>query len=59
MRQRKIICYLFGIGIEGPMTLEEIAVHLELSKERVRQIKDKALKKLKMERNSGVLRSYL
>jgi RNA polymerase primary sigma factor len=58
-KQRQTICYLFGIGVERPMSLEDIARKFDLSVERVRQIKDKALLTLKTERNKKLLRSYL
>lgn len=58
-RQREVICYFFGIGIERPLSLEDIAIKYFLTPERVRQIKDKALLKLKANCNFDVLRSFL
>ena len=58
-KQRETICYFFGIGIDQPMTLEDIARKYDLSVERVRQIKDKALSQLKVSNHTRLLRSYL
>ena len=46
-RERKIIQMLFGINYERSYTLEEVGDALNLTRERVRQIKVKALKTLK------------
>ncbi|MCX8019715.1 MAG: RNA polymerase sigma factor RpoD/SigA [Chitinophagaceae bacterium] len=58
-RQREVICYFFGIGIEHPLSLEDIAEKLYLTRERVRQIKDKAIMKLKSSQQCKYLRAYL
>ncbi len=58
-RQKEVICYFFGIGIDHPMSLEDIGDHFSLTRERVRQIKDKAITKLKTTTRSRILRSYL
>ncbi|TAH05535.1 MAG: RNA polymerase sigma factor RpoD/SigA [Sphingobacteriales bacterium] len=58
-RQKEVICYFFGIGIDHPMTLEDIGERFSLTRERVRQIKDKAITKLKTTNRSQILRSYL
>src|SRR5450432_2555067 len=58
-RQKEVICYFFGIGIDHPMSLEDIGDHFSLTRERVRQIKDKAITKLKATNRSRILRSYL
>ncbi len=56
-RERDIVMMFFGIG--GPeMTLEEIGAKLDLTRERVRQIKEKAIRSLKGHRSS-LLISYL
>ena len=46
-REAEITRLYFGIGRESPMTLEEIGQEYELTRERVRQIKEKALRKLR------------
>jgi RNA polymerase primary sigma factor len=58
-KQKQTICYFFGIGMESPMTLEDIARKFDLTPERIRQIKDKALMKLRTSCNFQVLRTYL
>lgn len=47
LRERNIIILYFGLGNDEPIILEEIAIKNGLSKERVRQLKDKALKELR------------
>ena len=46
-REAAVTRLYFGIGREGPMTLEEIGQEFDLTRERVRQIKEKALRKLR------------
>jgi len=58
-RQKEVICYFFGIGVEHPMSLEDIGEKFNLTRERVRQIKDKAITKLRTTNRSKHLRSYL
>ncbi len=58
-RQKEVICYFFGIGVDHPMSLEDIGEKFNLTRERVRQIKDKALTKLKANSRSRELRTYL
>ncbi|MBI5857199.1 MAG: sigma-70 family RNA polymerase sigma factor [Sphingobacteriales bacterium] len=58
-RQKETICHFFGIGTERALTLEEIARKFDLTPERVRQIKDKALLKLRTGCNFQLLRTYL
>lgn len=58
-KEREIINLYFGIDVSHNYTLEEIAYRLDLTRERVRQIKDKALKKLKQHPNRNLLRIYL
>lgn len=57
--QHKVICYLFGIGIDRPLSMDDIASQLHVSRERVRQIKDKAITKLRSNPQTGLLRNYL
>jgi RNA polymerase primary sigma factor len=58
-RQKEVICYFFGIGVDHPLSLEDIGDKFNLTRERVRQIKDKALTKLKTQNRTRVLRTYL
>ena len=57
-RQRLVITMYYGLLGQQPMTLEEIGDHLKLTRERVRQIKDGALRLLKCRNNSSVLRQH-
>ena len=57
-RERIILKLAFGIGC-AEMSLEEIGEQFGLTRERVRQIKDKALKRLRHTSRSNLLRSYL
>lgn len=58
-KQKETICFYFGIGTDHPMSLEDIANRMNLTPERVRQIKDKALTILRGTRNVQELRSFL
>lgn len=58
-RQKETICYFFGIGVDRPMSLEDIGEKFSLTPERVRQIKDKALTKLRSDKTFNLLRGYL
>jgi len=58
-RQKEVICYFFGIGVDHPMSLEDIGEKFSLTRERVRQIKDKAITKLRTVNRCKLLRVYL
>ena len=58
-RQKEVICFFFGIGVDHPMSLEDIGERFNLTRERVRQIKDKAITKLRTTNRVNVLRTYL
>lgn len=58
-RQCDVIKLYFGIGIEHPMSLEDIGDKFGLTRERVRQIKDKAINKLRSVSRSKLLKHYL
>lgn len=58
-RQRDVIKLYFGIGVEHPMSLEDIGDKFGLTRERVRQIKDKAINKLRSASRSKLLKAYL
>ncbi|MCK9321870.1 MAG: RNA polymerase sigma factor RpoD/SigA [Bacteroidales bacterium] len=58
-RERDIITLFYGIGQTHGYTLDEIANHINITRERVRQIRDKALKRLKQTAKTEQLQSYL
>jgi RNA polymerase primary sigma factor len=58
-RQKEVLCFFFGIGVDHPMSLEDIGERFSLTRERVRQIKDKAITKLRANNRCKLLRSYL
>lgn len=58
-RQCDVIKLYFGIGVEHPMSLEDIGEKFGLTRERVRQIKDKAINKLRSTNRSKLLKNYL
>ena len=58
-RQRETICYLFGIGMDHPLSLDDIGIKFDLTRERIRQIRDKAIGKLRTTGNINILRSFL
>ncbi len=58
-RQKEVVCYFFGIGVDHPLSLEDIGDKFNLTRERVRQIKDKAITKLQSTQKANLLRSYL
>ncbi len=55
-REAQVIKGLFGINHEAPMTLREVGDSLKISHERVRQLRDQALRRIKKARNKEVLR---
>lgn len=58
-RQREVIYMYFGIGFENSMSLEDIGERFDLTRERVRQIKDKAINKLRTTSRSNLLKEYM
>jgi RNA polymerase primary sigma factor len=58
-RQKEVICSFFGIGLDQPMSLEDIGDRFGLTRERVRQIKDKALTKLRTASGSDILKGFM
>ncbi len=58
-KEREIINLFYGIGVAHSYTLEEIGSMFELTRERVRQIKEKAIRRLKNSSRSNLLKSYL
>ena len=57
--EREVIKMYFGIGLPHPLSLDEIAMKFNLTRERVRQIKEKGIKRLKSSSKSKHLKSYL
>lgn len=58
-READVIRYYFGLNGENALTLEEIGEKFELTRERVRQIKEKAVRRLKHTSRSKLLKTYL
>jgi len=58
-REKEIIKLYFGIGMNHGLTIDEIGEKFDLTRERVRQIKEKALKRLRQSTRSKLLRTYL
>jgi RNA polymerase primary sigma factor len=58
-RQRDVLCYFYGIGCDHPLSLEDIGERYHLTRERVRQIKDKAINKLRSTSRCKQLKVYL
>jgi RNA polymerase primary sigma factor len=58
-RESEVIRLYFGLDNDHPLTLEEIGAMFNLTRERVRQIKEKAIRRLRHTSRSSVLRHYL
>jgi RNA polymerase primary sigma factor len=58
-REAEIIRLYFGLEGDRPLTLEEIGEHFQLTRERVRQIKEKALRRMRHRSRLEPLRKYL
>ncbi len=58
-RERDVISLFFGIGMKHGLTLEEIGTKFDLTRERVRQIKEKAIRRLRQNSRSKLLKTYL
>ncbi len=58
-RHKEMLCYFYGIGVDYPLSLDDIGRRYDITPERVRQIKDKAISKLRASQNFEQLRSYL
>lgn len=58
-REREVLILFFGIGDNQPYTLEEIGMKFNLTRERVRQIKEKALRRLRGRNFNLVLKAFL
>ena len=58
-KERSVIELFFGIGCKQPLSLDEIGESFNLTRERVRQIKEKGIKKLRTSSKSDLLKAYL
>lgn len=58
-RESKVLCLRFGIGLAQDYTLEEIGTRFDVTRERIRQIESKALRKMKHPSRLDVLRQFL
>ena len=58
-REREVIKLFFGIGMQHGLTLEEIGAKFDLTRERVSQIKEKAIRRLRHKSRSRLLKAYL
>lgn len=58
-KERDVVNLYYGIGMNHGLTLEEIGAKFDLTRERVRQIKEKAIRRLKHTSRSKLLKSYL
>jgi RNA polymerase primary sigma factor len=58
-REKEVIALFYGIGYTSSSTLEEIGEKYDLTRERVRQIKEKAIRKLRMGSKNKILKTYL
>jgi RNA polymerase primary sigma factor len=58
-REAEVVKLYFGLDTDHPLTLEEIGERFDLTRERVRQIKEKAIRRLRHASRSNVLRHYL
>jgi RNA polymerase primary sigma factor len=58
-REAKVLKLYFGLGMKHPFTLEEIGEELKLTRERVRQIKEKAIKRIQFTTRCKILKTYL
>ena len=58
-KERDVVKYFYGIGMNHGLTLEEIGSKFDLTRERVRQIKEKAIRRLRHTSRSKLLKAYL
>lgn len=59
VREGEVVRLFFGLNERPPMTLEEIGMRFDLTRERVRQIKEKAIRRLRLTTRSRMLKTYL
>jgi RNA polymerase primary sigma factor len=59
VREKEVVTLFYGIGLNHGYTLEEIGEKYDLTRERVRQIKEKAIRRLRNVSRSRILKTYL
>jgi RNA polymerase primary sigma factor len=59
LKEKDIVMMFYGIGLPHPFTLEEIGCKYDLTRERVRQIKEKAIRRLRHVSKNKILKTYL
>jgi RNA polymerase primary sigma factor len=59
IRQKEVLKCFFGIGLDMPLSLDDIGHRFQLTRERVRQIKDMAIEKIRSTTKCGRLKYYL
>jgi RNA polymerase primary sigma factor len=59
VREAEVISFYFGLNGNSPLTLEELGEKFDLTRERVRQIKEKATRRLRTASRSSILKNYL
>ncbi|MFI5142266.1 MAG: RNA polymerase sigma factor RpoD/SigA, partial [Bacteroidia bacterium] len=58
-RESEVVSLFYGIGLKNGLTLEEIGEKYNLTRERVRQIKEKAIRRLRNASKNKILKTYL
>lgn len=59
-REEEVLAYYFGLRGEKPLTMDEIGTTMELTRERVRQIKERAIRRLRKNmKKNGTIRTYM
>ena len=58
-READVLRSYYGLNSKAPLSLEEIASKYELTRERVRQIKERAIRRLKQSSRSSLLKTFL
>lgn len=58
-RQKEVLCFFYGIGVDHALSLEDIGERYAITRERVRQIKEKAIEKLRATPTCNQLKGYL
>ena len=59
LRESEVIVHYYGLEGHAPMTLEDLGEKFQLTRERVRQIKEKATRRLRGSKRTRILKNYL